>query len=73
MYFCPRGRSGTLHAVLLTFLIPLWAGFSLAADTSVSDQDFRLRENEFRLVPSGAGPLQLAHGFVVKNRSQPTG
>jgi hypothetical protein len=64
MYFCPRGRSGTLHAVLLTFLIPLWAGPSLAADTSVSDQDFRLRENEFRLVPSGAGPLQLAHGFV---------
>ena len=50
--------------VLLTLLIPLLFGASFAADPSDPVQDSRLTENEFRLMPPGSRPLQLAHGFV---------
>lgn len=64
MRFCPRGRSGIPISVFLTFLIPLWFGFSLAAEPIPTAPDSRLTENEFRLMPVGSRPLQLAHGFV---------
>jgi hypothetical protein len=64
MRLCPRGRFGILTSVLLTFLIPLLCGASPAAETTPSIPDSRLMENEFRLMPVGSRPMQLAHGFV---------
>ncbi len=64
MRFCPRGRSGTVITVLLTILIPLFSGAAPASEPSISVQDSRLTENEFRLMPAGVRPLQLVHGFV---------
>jgi len=64
MRLCPRGRLGILALVLLTFLIPLWWSASFAAEPTSSPPDSRLTENEFRLMPAGSRPMQLAHGFV---------
>jgi hypothetical protein len=64
MGFCPMGSSGTLTSVILTLLIPLLSGASFADDPPAPVQDSRLTENEFRLMPPGSRPLQLAHGFV---------
>jgi len=61
---CPRGRFGILTPVLLTFLIPLWWCASPAAEPASSPTDYRLTENEFRLMPAGSRPMQLVHGFV---------
>ena len=64
MKLCPGGRFGTLISVLLTFLIPLWPALSVAGDSLPTAADSRQTENEFRLMPAGAIPLTLTHGFV---------
>ncbi len=64
MGICRWGRSDILNLVLLTPLILLLTGDVQAEDTPAGPNDTYLMESEFRLMPVGARPLQLAHGFI---------
>jgi len=68
MRFCRQGGSGCPRRLLWTLLLALllpgasWADAPPDSTTTVADG--RQVETEFRILPAGSRPLQLAHGFV---------